>query len=101
MNSPGDDFGIFLFRADRGFFTSNREGGKGDDDIYTFVNEDPNLKVVNYALQGITYFKDRDNNLQILPNTRVTLLDANGEPMQDYVTGKEGKFIFGDYEKEI
>ena len=26
VNSTGDDFGIFLFRADRGFFTSNREG---------------------------------------------------------------------------
>jgi peptidoglycan-associated lipoprotein len=100
MNSPGDDFGIFLFRADRGFFTSNREGGKGDDDIYTFVNEDPNLKVVNYALQGITYFKDRDDNLQILPNTRVTLLDSNGEPMQDYVTGNDGKFLFRVFENE-
>src|SRR6185295_4456102 len=38
MNSSGDDFGIFLFKPDRGFFTSNREGGKGDDDVYTFVN---------------------------------------------------------------
>jgi outer membrane protein OmpA-like peptidoglycan-associated protein len=100
MNSTGDDFGIFLFRADRGFFTSNREGGKGDDDIYTFVNEDPNLKVVNYALQGITYFKDKDDNLQVLPNTRVTLLDSQGEAMQDYVTGNDGKFLFRVYENE-
>ncbi|MDV3309784.1 MAG: OmpA family protein [Cyclobacteriaceae bacterium] len=100
MNSPGDDFGIFLFRADRGFFTSNREGGKGDDDIYTFVNEDPNLKVINYALQGITYFKDKDENLQVLPNTRVTLLDSQGEAMQDYVTGNDGKFLFRVYENE-
>lgn len=100
MNSPGDDFGIYLFRADRGFFTSNREGGKGDDDIYTFVNEDPNLKVINYALQGITYFKDQDDNLQILPNTRVTLLDAQGEAMQDYVTGNDGKFLFRVFENE-
>ena len=43
VNSTSDDFGMFLFKADRGFFTSNREGGKGDDDIYTFINEDPNL----------------------------------------------------------
>lgn len=100
MNSTGDDFGIFLFRADRGFFTSNREGGKGDDDIYTFVNEDPNLKVINYALQGVTYFKDKDENLQILPNTRVTLLDSRGEPMQDYITGNDGKFLFRVYENE-
>ncbi|MEQ9592471.1 MAG: hypothetical protein RLN86_07730, partial [Cyclobacteriaceae bacterium] len=53
VNSTGDDFGIFLFKPDRGFFTSNRDGGLGDDDIYTFVNEDPNLKVVNYYLEGV------------------------------------------------
>lgn len=100
MNSAQDDFGIFLFRADRGFFTSNREEGKGDDDIYTFVNEDPNLKVINYALQGITYFKDSEGNLQILPNTRVTLMDAGGDAMQDYVTGNDGKFLFRVYENE-
>ena len=99
VNSPGDDFGIFLFRADRGFFTSNREGGKGDDDIYTFVNEDPDLKVVNYYLQGITYTPD-STGLKVLPNTRVSLLDGNGELMQDYVTGNDGKFIFRVYENE-
>jgi outer membrane protein OmpA-like peptidoglycan-associated protein len=100
MNSSGDDFGIFLFRPDRGFYTSNREGGKGDDDIYTFVNEDPNLKVINYYLQGITYMQDKEGKLQILPNTKVNLLDAKGDVMQDYVTGDDGKFLFRVYENE-
>lgn len=99
VNSRGDDFGIFLFKADRGFFTSNREGGKGDDDIYTFVNEDPNLKIVNYYLQGITYTPD-STGLKVLPNTRVSLLDAEGQLMQDYVTGTDGKFFFRVYENE-
>jgi outer membrane protein OmpA-like peptidoglycan-associated protein len=99
VNSTGDDFGIFLFRADRGFFTSNREGGKGDDDIYTFVNEDPNLKVVNYYLQGITYTPD-STGLKVLPNTRVSLLDGEGDVMQDFVTGTDGKFFFRVYENE-
>ncbi len=99
VNSSGDDFGIFLFRADRGFFTSNREGGKGDDDIYTFVNEDPDLRVVNYYLQGITYTPD-SAGWKILPNTRVSLLDGEGELMQDYVTGTDGKFFFRVYENE-
>jgi peptidoglycan-associated lipoprotein len=99
VNSTGDDFGIFLFKADRGFFTSNREGGKGDDDIYTFVNEDPNLKVVNYYLQGITYTPD-STGLKVLPSTRVSLLDASGDLMQDYVTGTDGKFFFRVYENE-
>ena len=100
VNSSGDDFAIFLFRPDRGFFTSNREGGKGDDDIYTFVNEDPNLKVINYYLRGITYTQDKEGKLQILPNTKVNLLDEKGEIMQDYVTGDDGKFLFRVYENE-
>lgn len=100
VNSTGDDFGIFLFRPDRGFFTSNREGGKGDDDIYTFVNEDPNLKVVNYYLAGVTYTPDKEGKLQVLPNTKVTLLDSKGDLMQDYVTGNDGKFLFRIYDNE-
>ncbi len=100
VNSTGDDFSIFLFRPDRGFFTSNREGGKGDDDIYTFINEDPNLKVVNYYLQGITYTRDKEDKLQVLANTKVSMLDEKGELMQDFVTGNDGKFLFRIYENE-
>jgi len=100
VNSTGDDFGIFLFRPDRGFFTSNREGGKGDDDIYTFVNEDPNLRVVNYYLQGVTYALKADSSREILADTKVQLLDASGQVMQDFVTGNDGKFLFRVYDNE-
>ena len=101
MNSVGDDFGIFLFKADRGFFTSNRTGGKGDDDIYTFINEDPDLRVVNYYLAGITYASDSvDGNRRVLSNTKVSLIDANGEVLQDFTTGNDGKFLFRVYENE-
>ncbi len=100
VNSTGDDFGIFLFKPDRGFFTSNREGGKGDDDIYTFINEDPNLKVVNYYLQGVTYALRKDSTKEILPSTKVSLLDDKGDIMQDYTTGNDGKFLFRIYENE-
>ena len=100
VNSTADDFGIFLFKADRGFLASNREGGKGDDDIYTFVNEDPNLKVINYYLQGITYSMRPDSTREILANTKVTLLNGKGDIMQDYTTGNDGKFLFHIYENE-
>lgn len=100
VNSPADDFGLFLFKPDRGFFTSNRDGGKGDDDIYTFINEDPNLRVVNYFLQGITYMVRKDSTKEILPNTKVSLLDPQGDVMQDFVTGNDGKFLFRVYENE-
>ncbi len=108
VNSTSDDFGLFLFRPDRGFFTSNRESGKGDDDIYTFINEDPNLKVVNYTLQGVTLTPRKSDSLptgqadtrEILPNTKVTLVDGKGDVMQDFVTGNDGKFLFRVYENE-
>lgn len=100
VNSNGDDFGIFLVRPDRGFLVSNREGGKGDDDVYTFVNEDPDLRVVNYYLAGVTYTPDKAGKLQILPNTKVSLIDADKNIMQDYVTGTDGKFLFRVYENE-
>lgn len=37
MNSPQHDFGIVFEGKDKGLFTSNRTGGKGRDDIYSFM----------------------------------------------------------------
>ena len=37
INSPKDDFGYYENLETRtGFLSSNRDGGKGSDDIYTF-----------------------------------------------------------------
>jgi len=48
LNSPSHDFGIvFIDNKEKGFFTSNRAGGKGGDDIYSFK-----LPPIIYALQG-------------------------------------------------
>jgi peptidoglycan-associated lipoprotein len=42
----------------------------------------------------------KDSTLEILPNTKVALLDQEGEVMQDFVTGNDGKFLFRVYENE-
>ena len=38
INSPQDDFGLIRLKGDntKGYFTSNRIGGRGSDDIYSF-----------------------------------------------------------------
>jgi outer membrane protein OmpA-like peptidoglycan-associated protein/tetratricopeptide (TPR) repeat protein len=100
INSSSDDFGLFLYTLDKGFFTSNREGGAGDDDIYTFINNDPDLKVVNYYLLGTTISYDEDGNEVILPNTAVKLFGANDELLNETLTGRDGKFRFRVYPEE-
>jgi len=100
INTSSDDFGMFLYTPDKGFFTSNRGGGRGDDDIYTFINNDPDLKIVNYYLTGVTYTIDEEGNEKILPNTSVLLYGANDELLNEALTGRDGKFLFRVYPEE-
>ena len=100
INSNADDFGLFQFTPDKGFFTSNREGGKGDDDIYTFINNDPDLKIVNYYLTGVAVTNDEDGNEVLLPNTAVKLFGANDELLNEALTGREGAFSFRVFPEE-
>ena len=101
LNSRGDDFGVNPYNPTRGFFTSNRDGGKGDDDIYTFVNDDPNLKIVNYVLKGTTLTqKNDDRELIILGNSSVKLLDKEGVVIEETFTDDNGEFEFIVYTDE-
>ena len=101
LNSRGDDFGVNPYNPTRGFFTSNRDGGKGDDDIYTFVNDDPNLKIVNYVLKGTTLTqKNDDKELIILGNSSVKLLDKEGVVIEETFTDDNGEFEFIVYTDE-
>ncbi|GAA4433490.1 OmpA family protein [Ravibacter arvi] len=43
FNSPQDDFALVYLDDESGFFSSNREGGKGDDDLYYFHVPETNV----------------------------------------------------------
>ncbi len=100
MNSSADDFGLFQYNLTRGFFTSNRKGGIGDDDIYTFINNDPDLKIVNYFLTGVTVTTDDASQEIILPNTKVSLTADNGDVLDEAFTEASGKFEFRIFPEE-
>lgn len=54
FNSNKDDFGIFVYpNGERGFFSSNRDGGKGLDDIYEFKKIE--IKVLFSVVDSLTY----------------------------------------------
>ncbi|NTW23536.1 MAG: OmpA family protein [Lentimicrobium sp.] len=75
VNSSGDDFAmIFQPGEDQGFYTSNRKGGKGGDDLYSFIN--PPLV---FTLQGTV--KD-DRTLQFIPMASVKLVGSDGSSVE-------------------
>lgn len=70
INSGGDDFSIVFYPGDneRGFFTSNREGGRGQDDIYRFY-----MTPLVFTLSGIA----RDSKTkEVLSDTKLTITNS-------------------------
>lgn len=69
FNSPMNDFGMaFLHNGKSGYFSSNREGGKGDDDIYYFdLDRDsvPQKLVTSIYTIGYRPYEDLDANVKI------------------------------------
>lgn len=91
LNSGNDDFSYTVDEdAEKGFFASNREGGAGSDDIYTFEQITPvcdvtlTVKVVDsktgaaIALTSVAIFDDNNNKVA----TKTS--DENGEVQFKY-----------------
>jgi outer membrane protein OmpA-like peptidoglycan-associated protein len=89
VNSSKDDFAFILNRErDKGFFSSNRIGGMGDDDIYAFEREKP-MKF-HQLLRG----KVIDEIGQIVPRVKVLLFNEEGEIIGDVTTLDDGNYVF-------
>ncbi|MFS4415413.1 OmpA family protein [Maribacter sp. 2307ULW6-5] len=99
INSNQDDFSYIVDKAsETGFFASNRDGGKGRDDIYSFKNLAPEeVKDVNSAIAGIV--TDRVTGA-FLPKALVELLDENNVKLKEMETQDGGNFIFEDLDAD-
>ena len=87
INSPQDDFGIiFEGKDERGYFSSNRIGGKGGDDIYQF-----NLPSLTLTLSGIA--TDANTN-GIVGGAIVSLMGTDGTTATTS-TDHSGRDAFG------
>ncbi len=90
INSKSDDFAFLLdSKNNSGYFTSNREGGKGFDDIYKFGVVPP--KPCVQELIGIVTDKDSG---EILANTEVVLLDSKFQEVAKIISDANGKYNF-------
>jgi len=91
INSDADDFGFVIRNKDEGllgYFSSNRQGGKGEDDVYGFiVDEKPGIKTIVLKGQVVT---GRYN--ETLANATVTLKNKDGSVLKEVVSGQDGNY---------
>ncbi len=90
VNSSMDDFTYIIDGESRkGYFSSNREGGQGGDDIYAFIeNERLNFECV-HEITGTV----RDKVTQeILPGATVRVIDESNTEITSVLTDLEGKY---------
>lgn len=91
FNSGGDDMGFILKRNGyEGYFSSNRPGGQGSDDVYHFM--DP------------AYFTDGRNNNNNTPGNETTKPDLTGggkKPVKPGISSPGGKKTLTPEELEL
>ena len=90
INSPKDDFAYLIdTKSRRGFFTSNRDGGQGFDDIYKFL-ETRKLLCLQELYGTVTDMK----TLQVLPDSKMSLIDSQYNLIGTTVTDSQGNYKF-------
>lgn len=88
VNSNRDDFAFILDKKmKRGFFSSDRDEGKGNDDIYSFK------LLKEFKFDVIIKGKTIDENGQLLSNAYVSIYDGEGNIIE--VINSDG---FGNFE---
>ncbi|WP_457618187.1 OmpA family protein [Lutibacter sp.] len=92
INSKKDDFAlVYKSSLKGGYFSSNREGGKGDDDIYYFEELAPIKFDCNQLVEGVV----REKHTQaLLPGSLVSLYGENGKKIESMITDKYASFSF-------
>ncbi len=87
INSAADDFGIFWKDSKSGYFSSNRSGGKGSDDIYGFYKVNASSELAGRILETKTAKTG-------VPNSTVALLNEKNDVLQTTTTDDGGYFLF-------
>ncbi len=92
INSSFDEFGFIIKSSEQGgfsgYFSSNREGGKGNDDIYGFTI-DESLGPKTFSIKGKVIEPDYQ---QGIANATVKLLDDKGNKIKEVVTRINGRY---------
>lgn len=92
INSKWDDFNLVYRSGIReGHFSSNREGGKGNDDIYYFKEQVPLELNCSQSVKGVV--RERVSK-RIIPGATVDLYNSKGEVIQTVIADNLARFNF-------
>ncbi|GER61057.1 OmpA family protein [Patiriisocius marinus] len=92
VNSLKDDFTFIVNDASGiGYFASNRDGGMGDDDIYSFEKVEDVISACTQTVSGVVVDK---NTREPIPNAKVVLMDPANQIIDQLIAGKDGSFTF-------
>ncbi|MEY3501044.1 MAG: hypothetical protein RL308_2716 [Bacteroidota bacterium] len=86
INSSQDDFALIIDSENKGYFSSNRTGGKGFDDIYMFKQI-----ICKQKLEGI--ITDIESS-QMLSNVKVSLFNEKFELLKETISNDKGLYSF-------
>ncbi|MFJ1431466.1 OmpA family protein, partial [Capnocytophaga canimorsus] len=91
-NSPDDDFCYVIDSDTRvGFLTSNRSGGVGKDDIYSFYERVPLMFSCTKLMRGVV----KDAHTQaVLSDASLTLSGVDFEALDSIQSAQDGTFAF-------
>ncbi len=92
INTKYDEFG-FIIQENQGdglmgYFSSNRPGGKGDDDIYGFkISEKPGLRTLIFRGNVVKPPYD-----QSISDASIKVLDGDGKVLKEVLSGSNGSY---------
>ena len=90
INSPKDDFAYLIdTKSRRGFFSSNKDGGLGYDDIYKF------LETKRLTCEQLLYGEITDvSTKEFLADTKISLYDEQFNLKTAAVSDEKGNYTF-------
>ena len=96
INSRRDDFSFIIDEVKKsGYFASNRPGGKGSDDIYSFTNMVEPAPVAGIISGKVIDFETGE----ILVGAEISLVNDQNQVIRKEVSDLEGVFRFEDLDR--
>lgn len=93
INSAFDDFALTMnTEMNQGYYTSNRPGGTGDDDLYSFDSSIIPITIAGTIIDEATK--------EIISNAMISLLDKGNDVIAKNQSDSKGNFVLNNIKRD-